>query len=112
MKSFIKQRIREEMIDGQEMDKGLQTLCNTLTVNSYDEVLNYVKAALKQYNDIEQYQLMQKLHVPLVNLKHAEINLNSEKETLNMTGDSLPDIANGYWKEIQTILCEQGSPFQ
>jgi hypothetical protein len=112
MKNFIKKRLREQMIDGQNMGSSLQTLCNTMTVDSHEEALKHVESSLKQYDDSKRYELMQKLHVPLENLKQEQNRLNAERKSLNMTGDSVPDEANTYWHQIQSILCEQGNHFQ
>lgn len=124
MKSFIKNRVRnllsEQMIDGQEMNFHMQSLCNTMTVNSYDEVLGRIIAAIgtKDKNP----ELWTKIEKPLKALKSADYDLNKEKHTNqfgnitidgeNMTGDSMPDQANTYWAMIQSTLCEQGPDFQ
>ncbi len=124
MKSFIKNRIKqllhEQMIDGQEMNTHLQSLCNTMTVNSYEEVLGRIAAAIgtKEKNK----ELWDKIEQPLNKLKLAQYGLNKEKHTNqfnnqtiaadNMTGDSIPDEADTYWAIIQTTLCEQGPDFQ
>lgn len=123
MKSFIKNRVKqllhEQMIDGQEMNTHLQSLCNTMTVNSYEEVLGRIVAAIgpKEKNK----ELWGKIKQPLNKLKLAEYNLNKEKHTDqfnktinadNMTGDSIPDEADTYWAIIQSTLCEQGPDFQ
>ena len=51
MKEFIRENLRlntltEEVIDGQEMNPQLQTLCNTMSVRSYHEVLGRIIAAI------------------------------------------------------------------
>lgn len=124
MKRFIKNRVRnllsEQMIDGQEMNTHMQSLCNTMTVNSYDEVLGRIIAAIgtKEKNP----ELWAKIEKPLKSLKSASYDINKEKHTNqfgnitidneNMTGDSIPDEANTYWAMIQSTLCEQGPDFQ
>ena len=45
MKDFIRKRIREQMIDGQNMNQAMQTLCNKMTIDSYQEALYYVNKA-------------------------------------------------------------------
>lgn len=112
MKKFIKQRLREEMIDGQNMNSAMQTMCNKLTVNSYNEVLKYVEESLKGVSEENRHKVMQKIHAPLENLKHEEIRLTDEENQLGMTGDSLPDEADTYWHQIQSTICEMGSSFQ
>ena len=126
MKQFIKENLRlntvitEEMIDGQEMNPQLQSLCNTMSVTSYHEVLGRVIAAIG-YQD-ENQELWAKINKPLDMLKQANTNINKEKHTTRdgepttsadgMTGDSMVDQANTWWSAIQSTLCEQGSKFQ
>lgn len=124
MKSFIKNRVRnllsEQMIDGQEMNPHMQSLCNTMTVNSYNEVLGRIIAAIGTKDKTP--ELWAKIEKPLNALKSADYDLNKEKHTNqfgnitidgeNMTGDSMPDQANTYWAMIQSTLCEQGPDFQ
>ena len=43
MKKFIRQKLREQMIDGQNMNKATQTICNKMTINSYAEALHHVE---------------------------------------------------------------------
>ena len=112
--------LKEQMIDGQEMNPHLQSLCNTMTVSSYEEVLGRIIAAIgpKDKNP----ELWAKIEEPLKMLKSADFDLNKEKHTDqfgnpttdadNMTGDSIPDEANTYWATIQSTLCEQGPDFQ
>jgi len=45
-------------------------------------------------------------------LKKANFEINKEKHTYGMTGDSMVDEANTYWVMIQSTLCEQGPEFQ
>lgn len=112
MKSFIKQRLREQMIDGQDMNAGTQTLCNKMTINSYEEALHHVEEALKGESDEKRYEIMQKIHAPLENLKQEQARINDEINTLHMSGDSTPDEANTYWHQIQSTICEQGPDFE
>ncbi len=111
MKSFIRQRLREEIIDGQEMNEPMQSMCNKFSIDSYEEALSYVEASIKGLNDEARTRIMQKIHVPLENLKQEQIKLAQEKNDLNMTGDSLPDLADTYWHQIQTTICEMGPNF-
>ena len=112
MKSFIKQKLREQIIDGQNMNSAMQSMCNKMSVNSYQEVLKYVEESLKGVNEETRYKVMQRIHAPLENLKQEQIKLANEKNAINMTGDSLPDEADTYWHQIQTTICEMGPEFQ
>jgi len=112
MKSFIKQRLREQIIDGQEMNSATQSMCNKISVDSYEEVLGYVEAALKGFNEEKRYDIMQKIHAPLENLKNEQNKIKDEVATKNMSGDSIKDEADTYWHQIQSTICEQGSAFQ
>ena len=112
MKSLIKRLLREQMIDGQNMNSAMQTMCNKISVNSYREVLNYVEAALKDVSEETRHKVMQKIHAPLENLKNEENKITDEFKTVHMTGDSIPDEANTYWHQIQSTICEMGPDFQ
>jgi hypothetical protein len=112
MKSFIKQRLREQMIDGQEMNGAMQNSCNIISINSYSEALSRVEAALKGVSPETRHKVMQKIHAPLENLKQEEQKLNGEYESEGMTGDSMPDEGDTYWHQIQTTLCELGPDFE
>lgn len=124
MKNYIKNRIRllikEDIIDGQEMNQHLQSLCNTMSVNSYHEVMGRVIAAIGTEKDNP--DLWKQIKQPLKQLEKANYDINLEKHTDNdgnitkiangMTGDSIPDESNTYWHQIQSVLCEQGPDFQ
>ncbi len=112
MKSFIKQRLREQMIDGQNMNGAMQNSCNTMAINSYGEALSRVEAALKGVSPEKRQQVMQTIHAPLENLKQEEQKLDTEQKTQHMTGDSMPDEADTYWHQIQSTLCELGPDFE
>ncbi len=112
MKTFIKQKLREQMIDGQDMNAGTQTLCNKMTINSYEEALHHVEEALKGASPEKRQEIMQKIHAPLENLKQKQARINDEINTLHMSGDSTPDEANTYWHQIQSTICEQGPDFE
>jgi hypothetical protein len=109
MKNLIKKMLRKQIIDGQKMDKAVETVCNKMVISSYEEALYYVKEALKQYDQQTQKKLMQKIITPLENLKHEQIEIYDEIKKYHMSGDSLPDEADTYWHQIQTILCELGN---
>jgi hypothetical protein len=130
MKNFIKIKLREEyqninninetMIDGQNMNYHTQSLCNTMSVKSYQEVIGRLIAAIgpKDKNP----ELWEKISKPLSMLKQANFEINNEKHTNmvgnktnntdGMTGDSMVDEANTWWAAIQSTICEQGQEFQ
>jgi hypothetical protein len=126
MKQFIRENLRlntvitEEMIDGQEMGPALQSLCNTISVNSYYEVLGRIITAIGHPE--QNQELWAKIEKPLNMLKQAQTEIDKEKHTNNlgnytpkpdgMTGDSMADEADTWWAAIQSTLCEQGPEFQ
>ncbi len=112
MKSFIKKLLREELIDGQKMNQTMETLCNKMTINSYEEAVMYVNGALKDMDEQTRNDIMRTIHTPLSNLKHEKIEIDSEVKKYGMSGDSMPDEADTYWHQIQSTLCEMGSDFQ
>jgi hypothetical protein len=112
MKSFIRKRIREQMIDGQDMNQATQTICNKMTINSYEEALRHVESALKGVSEETRYKVMQKIHAPLENLKQEQFKIDGEVRSKNMSGDSVPDEADTYWHQIQSTICEMGPAFQ
>ena len=112
MKSFIKQRLREQIIDDENMNRGTETICDKLTVNDYNEALHYVEKAMSGLPEQRRHELMQKLHGPLENIKQQQIFIDKQKKSEHMTGDSMPDEADTYWTEIQTILCDSGPDFE
>jgi hypothetical protein len=126
MKEFIRENLRlntlitEQMIDGQEMTPQLQSLCDTMSVRSYHEVLGRIISAIGHQD--ENQELWAKIKKPLDMLKQANFEINKEKHTTydgnttsstdGMTGDSMADEANTWWTAIQSTLCEQGPEFQ
>jgi hypothetical protein len=126
MKQFIKENLRfntvitEEMIDGQQMTPELQSLCNTMSVKTYHEVVGRIIAAIGHPE--ENPELWAKIKKPLDMLQQANTEINKEKHTTDdgnptpkpngMTGDSMVDEANTWWTAIQSTLCEQGPEFQ
>ena len=112
MKSFIKRLLREQMIDGQNMNHGTQYDCDKMTIGSYSEALENVERALKGVNPETRTRVMQKIHAPLENLKQQQQTIDSQKKDDHMTGDSMPDEADTYWTQIQSTLCEMGSDFE
>jgi len=116
MKNYIRNKVRRtlnEMIKGVENSHS-ESLCNTMTVNSYEEVINRITMAIgPQEKNPKKWARIKK---PLELLKAANYDLNKEKHTNqfgkitidneNMTGDSIPDKANTYWVMIQSELCK------
>jgi len=116
MKQFIKENLRlntvitEEVIDGQEMNAGTQSLCNTMSVRSYHEVLGRIITAIGHPE--ENHELWDKIKKPLDMLEKANKELNKEKKENGMTGDSEVDESNTWWSAIQSTICKQGPEFQ
>lgn len=110
---YIKsKKLNENVIDGQEMNQTMETLCNKMTINSYEEAVMYVNGALKDMDEQTRNDIMRTIHTPLSNLKHEKIEIDSEVKKYGMSGDSMPDEADTYWHQIQSTLCEMGSDFQ
>lgn len=112
MRNFIRKRLREQMIDGQNMNKGTQIICNKMTIGSYAEALSLVEKAMEGINDETRTRLMQRIHAPLENLKQEQQKIDTEIKTAHMSGDSMPDEADTYWHQIQSTICEQGADFE
>jgi hypothetical protein len=112
MKSFIKKLLREQLIDGQEMNTTMESLCDKMTINSYEEAMMYVNGALKDMDEQSRHKVMKVIHTPLENLRNQQNQINGEIKKQNMSGDSMPDQADTYWHQIQSTLCEMGSDFQ
>jgi hypothetical protein len=112
MKDFIRKRIREQMIDGQNMNQAMQTLCNKMTIDSYQEALYYVNKALEGMDELTKNEIIQKIHVPLENLKQEQKKIEAQIRHQRMSGDSILDEADTYWHQIQTTICEMGPAFQ
>ena len=109
---MIKQSLNEQMIDGIDMNKGMETIWNKMTINSYQEALEHVQRAMEGVDESKKTHLMQRVHVPLENLRHAQDTINSEIKHDGMSGDSMPDEADTYWHQIQSTICEMGPAFQ
>lgn len=105
-----KYNINEQVIDGQEMNAGTQSLCNTMSVRSYEEVIGRLISAIGTKE--ENPDMWGKIKKPLSMLKQANFEINKEKKAYGMTGDSMVDEANTWWAAIQTTICEQGPEFQ
>lgn len=109
MKIFIKQRLREQLIDDQNMSKGMQTACNTMSVATYKEGLQLIINAIGTPQ--ENPEMWEKIALPLRNWQVADLNINREKASEHMTGDSMVDESNTWWAAIQSSICEQGNNF-
>lgn len=112
MKSFIKKLLREQLIDGQEMNQTMESLCNKMTVGSYEEAMTYVNGALKGLDEQTVHKVMKVIHTPLENLRNQQTQISGQIKKAKMSGDSMPDQADTYWHQIQSTLCELGSDFQ
>ncbi len=106
MKDFIKRRLREEMIDGQNMNQGTQTACNTMSVATYKEGMNLLIKAIgtPQQNP----KMWQRIYKHLQNWKQENDSIGQEVRTGHMSGDSMVDESNTWWTAIQSTICEQG----
>ena len=106
MKQFIKQRLREQMIDGQNMNQGTQIVCNTMSVASYQEGMKLLIAAIghPEQNPI----LWKRIEKPLNNWKQENSLINGEIKNKQMSGDSMVDESNTWWAAIQSTICAQG----
>lgn len=123
MREFIKYRVRkvlfEQDIDGENMNPALQSLCNTMSINTYDEVIQRVTQAIGSQQ--ENPNLWSKIAEPLKMLSQANNQIsgerhtnyygNPQKATNGMTGDSMVDESDTWWTAIQSALCEQGGAF-
>lgn len=109
--------VDEQMIDGQNMNQGTQTACNTMSVATYAEGLKLIVNAIGKPS--ENPKMWARIAKPLSNWKQANISINNQKHTEangsyasntngGMTGDSMPDESNTWWSAIQTTICEQG----
>lgn len=110
---YIKsKKLNEQVIDGQEMNKTMETLCNKMTIDSYEEAMLYVNDALKGMDEQTVHKVMKTIHTPLENLRHQQNQISGQIKKSKMSGDSMPDQADTYWHQIQSTLCELGSDFQ
>lgn len=110
LKEGLKNTINEEMIDGQNMNQGTQILCDKMSVATYAEGIKLITAAIGTPE--QNPKLWNRISKPLNNWKQENIEINHEKETEHMSGDSMVDESNTYWTAIQTTICEQGPNFQ
>ena len=107
MKELIKRRLREQMIDGQNMNQGTQTACNTMSVATYKEGLQLIINAIGTPD--QNPKLWDRISKPLENWKHEDQLIGQEVKTKHMSGDSMVDESNTWWAAIQSTICEQGS---
>ena len=112
MKGFIRKRLREQIIDGENMSKVTQTICDKMSINSYQEAVSLVKASLKQFDETTKSKIMTIIATPLENLRHEQNKIDGEVKSSHMSGDSVPDEADTYWHQIQSTICEMGPDFQ
>lgn len=97
------------MIDGQNMNQGTQTACDKISVDTYQEGISLITAAIgtQQQNP----NMWAKISKPLSMWKQASIEINGQKRVDHMTGDSMVDESDTWWAAIQSTICEQGPSF-
>jgi len=116
MKSFIKRRIREEVIDGQNMNSGIKKFCNEMSIpkdwinKDYEHVIEFLIKYIGPENG-ENAAIWKRIELPLKQWKQQETSINKQIKQEKMSGGSNPD-NNTYWAEIESTICEQGSAFQ
>jgi hypothetical protein len=110
MKKYIKNRLHEQFIDGQNMNQGTQIVCNTMSVATYKEGLNLLIKAIGHPN--QNPKLWARISKPLHNWQQENNSIGKEVESGGMSGDSMVDESNTYWTMIQNVICETGKPFQ
>lgn len=117
MKSFIRRRIREQIIDGQDMNNGVKEFCNKMTipkewleVNDYEHGIQLLNQIIGP-QDGENSHIWERIQSPLKQWKKQEDSINQQIKSGGMTGSSKAD-NNTYWANIQSTICEQGSNFQ
>jgi len=110
MKSFIRKRLREQMIDGQNMNSGMQKACNTMSVATYKEGLNLIINAIGTPQ--ENPEVWKRIAGPLKNWQEADLSINNQVRDGGMSGDSMVDESNTWWSAIQSTICELGEDFQ
>jgi len=117
---MVRTLLSEQVIDGEKMNSGTESLCNTMSVGSYDEVIGRLIHAIGREEDNP--EMWAKIQKPLSMLKQANFQINGERHVgmdgqhINnnggITGDSMVDEANTWWAAIQSTVCEQGPEFQ
>ncbi len=110
MKILIRRLLREQMIDGQNMNQGTETACNKMSVRTYAEGIQLITAAIGTPE--QNPKMWQRIAKPLNNWKQANTQIGSEVKNVHMSGDSMVDESNTYWTMVQNVICETGKPFQ
>lgn len=105
-----RRKLSEEMIDGQNMNQGAETVCNKMSVATYDEGIKLITAAIGTPE--QNPKMWQRISKPLNNWKQENTSIGDEVKTMGMSGDSMVDESNTWWTAIQTTICEQGPDFQ
>ena len=112
MKDFIKRRIREQMIDGQNMNSGVKKFCDEMSIpenwfnGDYKKGIEFLTRIIGPQNG-KNSAIWEKIELPLKQWKQQEISINKQIKQEKMSGDSNPD-NNTYWAAIQSTICEQG----
>jgi hypothetical protein len=113
MKDFIRRRIREEVIDGQNMNSGIKKFCNEMSIpkdwlnHDYQYIIEFLTKYIGPQNGPNS-ALWKRIESPLKQWKQQEISINKQVKKEKMSGGSNPD-NNTYWTAIQSTICEQGS---
>lgn len=102
--------VNEQMIDGQDMNNGTQTACNTMSVSTYKEGLKLIFNAIGSPQ--ENPQMWERIALPIKNWRDADKSIGAQVRDTGMSGDSMPDESNTWWAAIQSTICEQGPSFQ
>lgn len=109
MKNVIKHKLRNKFIneslgDDKKPQTHLESLCNTMSVKTYEEVIGRLISTIgtKEENPDD----WAKIEKPLKMLKEANNQINAEKQKYQMTGDSMVDESNTWWSAIQSTLCK------
>jgi len=110
MKNFIRKRLREQMIDGQNMNQGTETACNKMSVATYKEGIQLIVNAIGTPQ--ENPAMWERIKKPLNNWKQENTLIGNEIKQKGMSGDSMVDESNTWWTAIQSSICEQGPNFQ
>lgn len=104
MKDFIKKRLRETLIDGINMNRGTQKLCNTMSVSTYEEGISLIINAIGTQE--ENPSMWAKISGPIKKWKEDNDSINMQKKTEHMSGDSMVDQSNTWWSAVQSTICE------
>src|SRR5438093_10993 len=105
MKNFIRKRIREQMVDGQNMNQGTETACDKMSVATYAEGIQLITDAIGTPE--QNPKMWQRIAKPLNDWKQANTQIGTEVKDDHMSGDSMVDESNTWWAAIQSTICEQ-----